>query len=61
MKLPPVTVKAVIPAAVGVITTELPEQIVALFTAMLGVVFTNTVATAVFEETQLLVLVPVIE
>ena len=40
--------------------TELPEQMVALFTVSVGLAFTDTVATAVFEDTQPLVL-PVTE
>ena len=51
----------VIPAAVGVITTEAFEQIVALFTVMTGEVFTETLETAVLEATQPLVPVPVTE
>ena len=41
--------------------TELPEQIVALFTASVGVVLTETVATTVLTAAQLLVPVPVTE
>jgi hypothetical protein len=61
VKLPPVIVKPLAPAAVGVITTEAPEQIVALFTVMFGRVFTETLETAVLEATQPLVPVPVTE
>ena len=61
MKLPPVMLNAVIPAAVGVITTEAPEQIVALLTLIVGVVFTETVETAVLAAMQPLVPVPVTE
>jgi hypothetical protein len=43
---------------VGVITTEAPEQIVALFTIRLGVAFTDTVAATLF-EVQPFVAVPV--
>ena len=50
-----------VPAPVGTIATELPEQMVALLTARVGVVFTETVDTTVFEATQLLVPVPVTE
>lgn len=61
VKLLPVILNAVIPAPVGVITTDAPEQMVALFTVMDGVVFTETVAIAVLELTQPLVPVPVTE
>jgi hypothetical protein len=61
VKLPPLTLNTLMPAAVGVITTEAPEQIVALFTVILGVAFTDTLATAVFEAAQPLVPVPVTE
>jgi hypothetical protein len=54
-------VKPLAPAAVGVITTEAPEQIVALFTAILGRAFTEMLETAVLEATQPLVPVPVTE
>jgi len=47
VKLPPVMLNAEIPAAVGVIAAELPEQIVSLLTVMVGVVFTEIVETAV--------------
>jgi hypothetical protein len=61
VNVPPVILNALIPAAVGVITTEAPEQIVALLTLIDGVVFTDTVETAVLEATQPLVPVPVTE
>ena len=48
-------------APVGVITKLLPSQIVASLTTTVGVVLTDTVATAVFEDRQLLVPVPVTE
>src|SRR6185369_4608291 len=51
----------VIPAAVGLITTEAPEQIVALFTVIVGEAFTDTLETAVLDATQPLVPVPVTE
>ena len=59
VKLPPEIVY--VPAPVGTIATELPEQIVALLTARVGVVFTETVDTTVFEAAQLLAPVPVTE
>ena len=59
VKLPPLIVYVTAP--VGVITTELPKQIVALFTAKVGVAFTDTVDTTVFEAAQLLAPVPVTE
>jgi len=60
VKLPPAMLKTVIPAAVGLITTEFPEQIVALFTLIIvGVIFTETVEIAVLEAAQPLVPVPV--
>src|SRR5688500_14566099 len=59
VKLPPVLVYVAAPA--GMITAELPEQMVALFTEMVGVAFTDTDATAVFEEIQPSALVPVTE
>lgn len=43
------------------IATEAPEQMVALLADTVGVVFTDTVATAVFEAAQPAVLVPVTE
>jgi hypothetical protein len=49
------------PAPVGVITAEVPEQIVALLTEIDGVVFTEIVETAVLEAAQPLVPVPVTE
>ena len=61
VKFPLLILKEFIPTAVGVITTELPEQIVALLTEMLGVVFTVIDETAVFELTQPFVPVPVTE
>jgi len=61
VKLPPVILKPVIPAAVGVITTDAPEQMVALLTLIVGVVFTETVETAVLEAAQPFVPVPVTE
>ena len=61
VKLFPVMLKTVMPAAVGVITTDVPEQMVALFTEILGVLFTETDAMAVFEARQPLVPVPVTE
>ena len=61
VKVPPVTLNAVMPAAVGLITTEAPEQIVALFTVIVGEVFTDTLETAVLDATQPLVPVPVTE
>jgi class 3 adenylate cyclase len=36
VKVPPVILNALIPAALGVITTEVPEQMVALFTDITG-------------------------
>jgi hypothetical protein len=48
-------------APVGTIATELPEQIVALFTLNVGVVLTDTVATAVFVAAQPALLDPVKE
>ncbi len=41
--------------------TELPEQMVALFTASVGVAFTKTVETIVLDAIQPAVLVPVTE
>ena len=41
--------------------TLLPEQIVALLTVKVGVVLTDTVATAILPAAQLLVPVPVTE
>jgi hypothetical protein len=61
VKLPPVILNALIPAAVGVITAELPAQMVALLTVIVGVVLTDTLATAVLEAAQPLVPVPVTE
>jgi len=61
VKLPPVMLNAVIPAAVGVIATDVLEQIVALLTLIVGVVFTEMVEIAVLEAAQPLVLVPVTE
>ena len=61
LKLPPVILNTVMPAAVGVMATELPEQMVALLTVIVGVVFTETLLTAVLELTQPLVPVPVTE
>ena len=48
-------------APVGTIATELPEQMVSLLTAKVGVAFTDTVDTIAFKDAQLLVPVPVIE
>lgn len=48
-------------APLGVITTLLPSQIVAPLTTTVGVVLTDTVDIAGFEDTQLLVPVPVTE
>jgi hypothetical protein len=42
-------------APVGVITKELPAQIEALFTAMVGVAFTETVDTTLFDTQPLAV------
>ena len=39
-------------APAGIRATELPEQMVALFTAMVGVVFTDTVDTTAFKAAQ---------
>ena len=50
-----------VPAPVGTMATELPEQMVALLTPRVGVVFTETVDTTVFEAAQLFVPVPVTE
>jgi hypothetical protein len=61
VKLPPVILNTLMPAAVGVIATDVPEQMVALFTEMDGVVLTEMVETAVLDETQPLVPVPVTE
>ena len=41
--------------------TELPEQMVALFTVSVGLALTDTVATTVLAAAQLLVPVPVTE
>ena len=51
----------VTPAAVGIMVADFPVQIVALFTVMVGVVFTETEDTAVLEAAQPLVPVPVTE
>jgi hypothetical protein len=59
VKLPPLMVY--VPAPVGVIVNELPEQMVALFTASVGVVFTDTVDTTVLTAAQPLAPVPVTE
>lgn len=59
VKVLPVMVYVLAPA--GVMVTELPAQIVELFTLMVGVVFTDTVAIAVLDEAQPLVPVPVTE
>ena len=61
VKVPPVMLNAEIPVAVGVITTGLPAQVAPLFTIILGVILTETNATAVFELRQPLVPVPVTE
>ena len=61
VKFPPLMLNTDIPAALGVIITELPEQIVALLTEMIGVVFTVINETAVLELTQPFVPVPVTE
>ena len=50
-----------VPAPVGTMARELPEQIVALLTAKVGVAFTETVDTTVFDAAQLLIPVPVTE
>ena len=59
VNVPPVMVY--VPAPVGTMATELPEQMVALLTARVGVAFTDTVDTTVFEAAQLLAPVPVTE
>src|SRR6185312_5202693 len=51
--------KVYVEAPEGVMVNELPEQIVPLFTVMVGVVFTVTALTAVFVATQPKALVPV--
>ena len=61
LNAPPVMLNVEMPTAAGVITTELPKQIEALFTVIVGVVLTDTEATAVLELTQPFVLVPVTE
>jgi hypothetical protein len=47
-------------APLGVMVNELPEQILPLFTVMVGEAFTLTVLIAVLELTQPFVPVPVI-
>jgi hypothetical protein len=59
VKFPPLIVYVLAPE--GTMATELPEQIVALFTLSVGVVLTDIVETAVFEATQAFVPVPVTE
>ena len=49
-KLPPVMFKVGAPDAV--IEKPVPEQIVPLLTVMVGLAITDTVITAVFDETQ---------
>jgi hypothetical protein len=50
-----------VPAPDGTIATELPEQIVALFTFSVGVVFTETVETAGLTAAHPFAAVPVTE
>ena len=48
-------------APVGVIMKEFPEQIEPLLTVMVGLIYTVTLLTAVFELTHPCALVPVTE